>query len=157
MGGNSDDISCDGVIWFRDDWIHFLSCHEGMEKYIPFLFLPFLWYFELMLPEYSPIGRCFREYSIFLVIPRHPIGSSLSSAEPLIYVRLVGTRYTASVLFFGSARAKDREGWEKQMLKAEAEMAEANDEESRKVTVIEYLSMMGSLSLDTRNITELCI
>lgn len=68
-----------------------------------------------------------------------------------------GTWYTASVLFFGSARAKDREGWEKQVAKAEAEMAEANDDESREVNVIGYLFMMVSLSLDTRIITELCI
>lgn len=40
---------------------------------------------------------------------------------------------TASVLFFGSARAKDREGWEKAVAKAEEELAAATDDESRKV------------------------
>lgn len=40
---------------------------------------------------------------------------------------------TASVLFFGSARAKDREGWEEAVAKAEEELAAATDDESRKV------------------------
>lgn len=39
----------------------------------------------------------------------------------------------ASVLFFGSARAKDREGWELKVAEAEAEVAAATDDESRKV------------------------
>lgn len=40
---------------------------------------------------------------------------------------------TASVLFFGSARAKDREGWELKVAEAEAEVEAATDDESRKV------------------------
>jgi len=47
--------------------------------------------------------------------------------------QIFGIRRIASVLFFGSARAKDREGWEKAVAKAEEELAAATDDESRKV------------------------
>ena len=39
------------------------------------------------------------------------------------------------MLFFGSARAKDREGWEAAVAKAEAEVVAATDDESRKVII----------------------
>lgn len=42
---------------------------------------------------------------------------------------------TASVLFFGSARAKDEEGWQKEMDKAQAAVDAATDDVSRKVEV----------------------
>ncbi|CAM9340775.1 unnamed protein product [Ectocarpus sp. 12 AP-2014] len=47
-------------------------------------------------------------------------------------LRLKENKIKASVLFFGSARAKDREGWEKAVAKAEEELAAATDDESRK-------------------------
>lgn len=47
-------------------------------------------------------------------------------------IRLKENRIKASVLFFGSARAKDREGWELKVAEAEAEVAAATDDESRK-------------------------
>ncbi|CAM9736169.1 unnamed protein product, partial [Discosporangium mesarthrocarpum] len=47
-------------------------------------------------------------------------------------LRLKRNKIRATVLFFGSARAKDREGWEVEMAKAREEIAEAKDDDSRK-------------------------
>lgn len=46
------------------------------------------------------------------------------------------------MLFVGTARAKDQEGWEMQMAKAKAEVAEATDDESRKVATFFDISII---------------
>lgn len=99
-----------------------------------------------------------------------PLPSSLSPTVPLLRLGASApfslptassppSPPEASVLFFGSARAKDREGWQKELAKAEAAVAAAPDEESREVCALLAPYVSGRRVLGgraTKRGTHLC-
>eukprot|EP00903_Cladosiphon_okamuranus_P014367 g13338.t2 len=80
--------------------------------------------------KYTPTKKAYKNEGFINSSQARNIRIMCEYEETLL--RLKENKIKASVLFFGSARAKDHEGWEKAVAKAEEELAAATDDESRK-------------------------
>eukprot|EP00904_Undaria_pinnatifida_P014160 jgi/Undpi1/9875/HiC_scaffold_28.g12329.m1 len=94
--------------------------------------------------KYTPTKKAYKNDDFINSSQARNIRIMCEYEETLL--RLKDNKIKASVLFFGSARAKDREGWEAAVAKAEAEVVAATDDESRKVSKLAELVTQWAVS-----------